>query len=67
MADTAMVDASGRVLLLGPPSNTTHSGIGAAEGSPGELRGGKRIAEHGAVGPADCAVPGATSRSPPVT
>ena len=45
-----MVEASCCVLLLGPLSHTTHSGLGAADGSPGELRGGKRIAEHGAVG-----------------
>ena len=50
MADTEMVEASCCVLLLGPLSHTTHSGLGAADGRPGELRGGKRIAEHGAVG-----------------
>jgi hypothetical protein len=45
-----MVEAVCCVLLLGPPSHTTHSGTGAADGSPGELRGGKRIACHGTVG-----------------
>jgi hypothetical protein len=62
-----MVEAPRCVLLLGPLSHTAHSGFCAADGSPGESRGGKRIAAHGAVGPADCAACGATFVSPPVT
>ena len=50
MADTEMVEASRCVLLLGRLSHTAHSGCGAADGCPGELRGGKRIADHGALG-----------------
>jgi hypothetical protein len=65
VADTAMVEASRCVLLLGPLSHTPLSGCSAADGSPGELRGGKRIANHGAVGPADGAVSGASSVTPP--
>ena len=39
-----MVEAACCVLLLGPLSHTSHSGFGAADGRPGEFRGGKRIA-----------------------
>jgi hypothetical protein len=63
--DTAMVEAAGPVLLLGPPSHTSHSGFGAADGSPGESRGGKLNAERGVVGPADLAASGARFVSPP--
>ncbi len=44
MADTAMVEAPRCVLLLGPLSHTAHIGCGAADGRPGELRGGNRNA-----------------------
>lgn len=44
-ADAAMADAARRVLPLGPPDHTAHSGCGAVDGSPGELGGGKRIAQ----------------------
>lgn len=64
MADTAMVEAPRCVLLLGRPSHTAHSGCGAADGCPGELRGGKRTAARGAVGPADDAACGAPSVVP---
>ena len=33
----------------GAPSHTAHSGLGAADGCPGEFRGGKRIAASGAL------------------
>jgi len=65
VADTEMVEASRCVLLLGPLSHTPHSGCSAADGCPGELRGGNRNANRGTVGPADGAVCGASFVTPP--
>jgi hypothetical protein len=67
VADTAMVEAPRCVLLLGLLSHTTHSECSVADGSPGELRGGKRIADRGALGPAESAASGAPPVAPPVT
>lgn len=61
MADTGMVEAPRCVLLLGPLSHTAHSGFCAADGSPGESRGGKRIANLGVAGSASSAEEGAAS------
>jgi hypothetical protein len=59
-----MADVIRCVLLLGRLSYTAHSGFSAADGCPGERRGGKRIATIGAVGLADGAVCGAPLEVP---
>ena len=61
-----MAEAGRRVLLLGRLSHTAHSGCSAADGCPGERRGGKRNAFHGAAGPA-CGVAGGAPLAVPTS
>lgn len=67
-ADTAMVDAGRRVLLLGRLGHSTPPGeVAAADGCPGELRGEKRIALRGSGGSAAGAASGRVSgHHPPI-